>query len=94
MRNYSEMDFAVHYALRFGEIAIRKGFITRQQLREALEEQLSNKSYLKLRPRKLIGEILCEHGYMIRAQIELVLKEMKRSKRHNPKHSDVFFRGC
>jgi hypothetical protein len=81
MRTYSEMDFAVHYALRFGEIAIRKGFITRQQLREALEEQLSNKAYLKLRPRKLIGEILREHGYMISAQIELVLEEMKRNKR-------------
>lgn len=81
MRNYSEIDHAVHYALRFGEVAVRKGFITRQQLREALEEQLSNKSYLRLRPRKLIGEILREQGLITSAQIEMVLEELKKNKR-------------
>ena len=89
MRNYSEMDFAVHYALRFGEVAIRKGFITRQQLREALEEQLFNKSYLRLRPRKLIGEILREQGLMTSAQIEQVLEELARKKNQRSKVTKI-----
>jgi len=76
MREYDEMDVAVMYAVRFGEIAIRRGFISRLQLKEALEEQISNEPYLKLRPRKLIGEILQEHGWITSAQIEIVFQEL------------------
>jgi len=80
MTDHDEMDEAIKYALRFGETAIRKGFISRQQLREALEEQVSNKSYLRLRPRKLIGEILREKGWISLPQIEIVLQELKHVK--------------
>lgn len=75
------MDLAIKYALRFGEIAVRQGFISRQQLRESLEEQVSNKSYLRLRPRKLIGEILFEQGWMNQNQIEIVLQEIANNRR-------------
>jgi hypothetical protein len=81
MRNNDEMDLAIKYALRFGEIAVRKGFISRQQLRESLEEQVSNESYLRLRPRRLIGEILFEQGWMNQNQIEIVLQEIANNKR-------------
>jgi len=77
MTDHDEMDEAIKYALRFGETAIRKGFISRQQLREALEEQVSNEPYLRLRPHKLIGEILQEHGWITSAQIEIVLQELR-----------------
>ena len=76
MRSSDEMDAAIEYALRFGEIALKKGFISKQQLRKALEEQISNEPYLRLRPRKLIGEILSELGWMTQSQISVVLKEM------------------
>ena len=75
------MDLAIKYALRFGEIAVRQGFISRQQLRESLEEQVSNESYLRLRPRKLIGEILFEQGWMNQNQIEIVLQEIANNRR-------------
>jgi hypothetical protein len=81
MRTYDEMDLAIKYALRFGEIAIRKGFISRYQLREALEEQVLNEPYLRFRPRKRIGEILAERGWMDQNQIEIVLKELAKNKR-------------
>lgn len=74
------MDVAIKYALRFGEIAVRKGFINRLQLREALEEQVSNEPHLRLRPRKLIGEILSEQGSINQNQIEIVLQELAKNK--------------
>jgi hypothetical protein len=59
--------------LRFGEIAIRNGIITEDQLEEALQEQiyqdLSNNSH------KLIGEILYEKGWMTQMQIVIILEE-------------------
>jgi hypothetical protein len=76
MRISDDMDAAIKYAIRFGEIAVKKGFISKQQLREALEEQISNEPSLRLRPRKLIGEILSELGWMTQNQISEVLKEM------------------
>ncbi|MBI4849878.1 MAG: hypothetical protein HY808_15110 [Nitrospirae bacterium] len=85
MRNNDEMDLAIKYALRFGEIAVRKGFISRQQLREALEEQVYNGSYLRLRPRKRIGEILFEQGWMNQNQIKIVLQELASNKRQHSK---------
>jgi len=61
------------HSLRFGEIAIRKGIITEDQLEEALEEQLYQ--YLTNNSRKLIGEILCEKGWMTQMQIVIVLED-------------------
>jgi len=87
MRKYDEMDLAIMYGVRFGEIAIRRGFISRLQLKEALEEQISNEPYLRLRPRKLIGEILQEHGWITCAQIEIVLQEFTSIEQHWLKHS-------
>jgi hypothetical protein len=67
---------SMRYALHFGQIAIEKGFITEKQLHEALGEQYSNESYARLRPRKLIGEILFEKGLMDLHQIDIVLEEV------------------
>lgn len=83
MRTCDEMDIAIKYAIRFGEIAVRKGFISRQQFRDALEEQVSNEPYLRFRPRKLIGEILFEQGWMNQIQIKTVLQELSNNKRQH-----------
>ena len=81
MRTNDEMDLEIKYALRFGEIAVKKGYISRYQLREALEEQVLNEPFQRLRPRKLIGEILLEQGWMNQKQIEIVLKVLASNKR-------------
>jgi hypothetical protein len=78
MMDDNEMDSAIKYALRFGEIAIMKGFITSQQLEEALDEQISHD--LSNSHHKLIGEILLEQKWMTPEQIAVVLEELIKSK--------------
>jgi hypothetical protein len=70
-----ENDYKI-YALRFGEVAVRKGFITASQVQEALLEQISTEPSIRLRPQKLIGEILLEKGFMTHEQVLTVLKEL------------------
>ena len=66
----------VKYALRFGEIAVEKGFISVGQLQEALSEQLYSDSFRRLRPARLVGEILVERGWMTVHQIDSILEEL------------------
>ena len=77
---YDSNDSEVLYALRFGKIAIHKGFITINELEEALAEQISTDPSVKLRPRKMIGEILFDKGYITINQIERVLEEIFKNK--------------
>jgi hypothetical protein len=72
----SERELTMRYAHRFGEIAIRKGFVNEKQVKEALAEQTIYQSFTGLRHHKLIGEILFENGWMTLNQIEHVLKEI------------------
>ena len=78
MEYYNDKDHSVRYARKFGQIAINKGFINMDQVKEALTEQLSLNSFRRLRPRKLIGEILFENGWITLKQIEKVLEEISR----------------
>jgi hypothetical protein len=79
MLNNDEIVNIIQYAFRFGEIAIRMGFISVHQLRDALEEQISNEPCIGPRPRKLIGEIFLERGIMTHSQVEMVLEEMSNN---------------
>jgi hypothetical protein len=80
MVDESDKDLEKKYALRFGQIAQEMGFVTAEQVREALDEQLSNSLSARLRPRRLIGEILFEKGWMTLKQIETVLSEIFKEK--------------
>jgi hypothetical protein len=61
---------------RFGIIAVEKGFITKEQLFEALkiqiEEDLQNKKH------NLIGLILIKLSYLTPEQADEILLEMKK----------------
>ena len=59
---------------RFGVIAIDKGFITTEQLIHAIEEQIRDE--IAQERHRLIGEILCEKGYMTKDQCDEVLMEL------------------
>ncbi len=76
MENLNLKDESVRYARKFGQIAIRRGFINKEQVIEALTEQMSLNSFERLRPPKLIGEILFENGWITLEQVELVLEEI------------------
>ena len=59
---------------RFGSVAIEKGFITLEQLIEALKIQVAEN--LDSSEHRLIGQILWEKGYLSTEQINEVLKAM------------------
>jgi hypothetical protein len=60
-----------HYCLRFGKIAVDKGFVTAKQLNVALAEQVEE-NYFNGQHRP-IGSILFEHDWITRKQIDIVL---------------------
>lgn len=63
------------YPSRFGIAAVKLGFITAEQLREAMVEQLDVN--LSTKVHRLIGEILHEKGWMTLEQIKETLEKME-----------------
>jgi hypothetical protein len=59
---------------RFGVVAVKRGFITPEQLYDALTTQVEEE--LEGSKRRLIGQILLEKGYITIPQISLVLEIM------------------
>jgi hypothetical protein len=60
---------------RFGFIAVKKGFITADQLIEAFKIQVMEE--IEKEKHRLIGAILFEQGYITLDQIEEVLESMQ-----------------
>lgn len=71
----SEQD---RYCSRFGKIAVENGFISADQLRQALCEQIDEN--LADHPHRVLGAICFEHGWMTPGQIEEVLNVMFKQK--------------
>ena len=76
MEEEIDSEAALCYARKFGQIAVRMGFISDDQVQAALREQIMLDSTSRLRPRKMIGEILFENGWMTLGQIESVLSRL------------------
>lgn len=72
----NDREVTMRYAHRFGEIAVRMGFVNREHVKKALEDQIASHSFARLRPRKLIGEILFDNGWLTLKQIEKVTEEI------------------
>ncbi len=64
----------MEYCERFASIAVEKGFITAEQARAALAEQLGDD--LAHKRHRLIGHILFEKDWITPRQIDLVLDEL------------------
>jgi hypothetical protein len=60
---------------RFGFIAVEKGFITADQLVEAIKVQVLEE--IEKEKHRLIGAILFEHGFITLPQIDEVLQSMQ-----------------
>ncbi len=67
------VSFAVEYCRRFGQVAVERGFITPEQLKQALAEQVDDD--LANKPHRLLGEILFEKNWMTADQVEAVVNE-------------------
>ncbi len=70
-------DISKKYCSRFGIISVNKGFITAEQLKEALLEQADDN--ISNRPHRLIGRIFFEKGWMTDQQIDEVLNDLEHS---------------
>ena len=66
-----ETEDIAHGEVRFGHIAIQEGFITLDQLLDALKIQVEDDCRGK--PHRLLGMILGEQGAMMWAQVAHVL---------------------
>ncbi len=62
------------YCPRFGKIAVDMGFITLNQLKEALVAQVDDN--ISNKPHRLIGNILFVNGWMAHEQIDIVMNEL------------------
>ncbi len=71
---------------RFGTIAVEKGFITKEQLVEAMKVQVADE--LKGAGHRLIGSVLCDLGFMNADQVMDVLRclDVKKAKPKEEKH--------
>jgi len=61
---------------RFGVIAVEKGFVTKEQLFEALKIQIEED--LQKKKHNLIGLILIKLGYLTHDQADEILLAMKK----------------
>ncbi len=77
MENNIGKNISQKFCTRFGMIAVSKGYVTADQLKEALTEQADDN--ISDRPHRLIGRIFFEKGWMTDEQIDLVLNELERS---------------
>lgn len=62
------------YCRRFGQISIERGYVTSEQLKVALFEQVDDD--LEHRPHRILGAIFFARNWMTAKQIEDVLNEM------------------
>ena len=69
-----DKEISGKYCNRFGVIAVDKGFVTADQLKEALTEQADDNLFNK--PHRLIGRIFFDKGWVTDKQIDIVLNEL------------------
>ncbi len=66
--------FSKQYCPRFGMIAVDKRFVTAEQLKIALVEQVED--VFSNKPHRFMGSILFEHGWITKKQIDIVVNEL------------------
>ena len=63
-----------HFEKRFGMVAVEKGFVSSEQVVEAIAIQVEEN--LEQKKHRFIGTVLVEQGYMRHSQIQEVLTSM------------------
>lgn len=64
------------FGVPFGDLAVGKGFVTPEQVRECLDLQ-AQRTQQGQTPR--VGDLMVELGYLLPHQLEIILKEQKES---------------
>ena len=69
-------EISSKYNPRFGQISVEYGYVTSEQVKQALLEQIDDD--LNHRPHRLLGEIMLANGWMTVKQIEKVLNKLHK----------------
>ena len=62
---------------RFGEIAVQKGFVSLEEVKSAIGEQIDDD--VNGREHRLLGTILYDNGFITEYQVDVVLQELKKN---------------
>jgi hypothetical protein len=81
MWNEMFKDLSNKYNPRFGQISVAKGYVSSEQVKQALMEQLEDD--LANRSHRLLGEIMLAKGWMTANQVKKVLKELLSRKQED-----------
>ncbi|MBI5664082.1 MAG: hypothetical protein HZC49_03170 [Nitrospirae bacterium] len=79
MANDIDKELSQKYCPRFGQIAVEKGYVTAEQVKRAVSEQIDDD--MANRPHRLIGRIFLDNGVMNPKQIEIVLNELFKTEK-------------
>ncbi len=80
-----DKELSEKYCPRFGVIAVELGYVTPDQVKDALSEQVDDN--LSDRPHRLLGRILLDNGWMTPTQVDQVLNELFKRDRTTEKAS-------
>ena len=78
-----------NYIPRFGQIALDKGYVTADHLKKALTEQVNKDFSDKSMPRRRIGEILFEKGWIRNKHIDVILKAQQKDGSHEEVQEEI-----
>jgi hypothetical protein len=76
-RRKSDATVTGDHCQRFGAIAVRKGIVSAENVKAAVNEQIDDD--INGREHRLLGTILYDNGFITEHQIEAVLQELKKS---------------
>jgi hypothetical protein len=79
MENDVDKELSEKYCPRFAQIAVDKGYITSEQAKEALSEQMDDN--LSNKPHRLIGKIFLDKGWLTPLHIEMILNDLFKKTR-------------
>jgi len=66
-----------YYCQRFGAIAVHKGFVSLEEVKAVVSEQIDDD--INGREHRLLGTILYDNGFITEDQIDTVLHELKKT---------------
>lgn len=76
-RRRNDGDVTSDLCRRFGAIAVRMGFVTIDEMKAAIMEQIDDN--ISGREHRLLGSILFSRGLITEGQIEIVLRDLKQA---------------
>lgn len=74
MGDHAETAVPQKFCPRFGMLAVEMGFVSVEQVREAMAEQLDDD--IANRPHRLLGTIFVDKGWMTFREVEMVLEKL------------------